>query len=252
MSSVAEIAPEPAWRHLPPALASLAVHLIAWILPLLLFTAGWPSAMPLLIQGASALFLSRAYGLPVWWQGINALFFPLAWLVTQAEIEPVWFLAGFFLLALTSWGSLKTRVPLYLSSQQAVEQVAARAAQGARVIDLGCGLGGWLSGLHASRPDLHLAAVEMAPLNWLIARLRLGRLGPVRLGSIWDEDLSRYDIVYAYLSPAPMSRLWDKVVKEMRPGSLFISNTFAVPACAPDEMVELHDLSQARLLIWQR
>jgi hypothetical protein len=37
----------------------------------------------------------------------------------------------------------------------------------------------------------------------------------------------------------------------MRPGTLFISNTFTVPGVAPDEVVELDDLTHARLLIWR-
>ena len=49
-----------------------------------------------------------------------------------------------------------------------------------------------------------------------------------------------------------MPRLWEKVRREMRPGSLFISNSFDVPGFPPDETVELHDLSRARLLVWRR
>jgi SAM-dependent methyltransferase len=239
-------------RRLPPALVALLLQLAAWLPLLPLLALAWPMAALVLMQGAAAWGLSRGFGLPIWWQAINAAFFPLAWLVVQADIDPLWFLAAFALLALTSLGSLRTRVPLYLSSQRAVEAVADLAPAGARVIDLGCGLGGWLAGLKALRPDLSLAGVEMAPLNWLVSRLRLAGQAEVRLGSLWDRDLSGYDIVYAYLSPAPMAELWDKVAREMRPGSLLISNTFAVPGQAPDQTIELHDLSHARLLIWRR
>lgn len=240
-------------RRLSPALTTLFLALAAWLPLLPLIALDWPMATLVFIEGALALLLSRWLGLPSWWQAIGAAFFPLAWLIARAGIDPLWFLAGFALLALTSIGSLKTRVPLYLSSQRAVNEVARRIdGDGARVLDLGSGLGGMLAGLHAARPDLRLAGVEMAPLNWLTSRLRLRDRATIRLGSLWDEDLSVYDVVYAYLSPAPMPRLWDKVVAEMRPGSLFISNTFAVPGVEPDETVELNDLSHARLLIWRR
>jgi SAM-dependent methyltransferase len=239
-------------RRLPPALSSFLLLAAAWLPLLPLIAMGWPLATLVLVQGALALLLSRWLALPSWWQAINAAFCPLLWLVAQADIHPLWFLAGFALLALTSLGSLKTRVPLYLFSRQAVAAVAARAPEGARVLDLGCGLGGWLAGLHALRPDLRLTGVEMAPLNWLASRLRLGGRADIRLGSLWDVDLSRYDVVYAYLSPAPMARLWQKVETEMRPGGLFISNSFGVPGSEPDETMDLDDLSQARLLIWRR
>ncbi len=243
----------PSRRALPPAALAFLLLLAAWLPVLPLLALGWP--LPLLVvgQGLLAALLSRWFGLPGWWQLINLLFCPLAWLAANSGIDRRWFLAGFALLAITSLGSLKTRVPLYLSSRRAVEEIAKRLPDrpGVRVIDLGCGLGGLLMGLAATRADSRLNGVEMAPLNWLVSRLRLGRKANIRLGSLWREDLAAYDVVYAYLSPAPMAQLWDKVRREMRPGSLFISNSFAVPGVAADETVALHDLTDSRLLIWR-
>lgn len=215
---------------------------------------GWPLAWAVAMQSGIALMLSRWQGLPGWWQLINLLFCPAIWLTQDSGIDPTWFLFGFVLLALTSLGSLWTRVPLYLSSRRAVAEVTAQLPErpGIAVIDLGCGLGGLLKGMAGKRPDVRLHGVEMAPFNWLVSRLRLGRKADIHLGSLWQVDLSAYDVVYAYLSPAPMARLWDKVCQEMRPGSLFISNSFAVPGSEPDETVELHDLNDSRLLIWRR
>lgn len=240
-------------RALPPAALAFLLLSAAWLPLLPLLALDWP--LPLLVvgQGILAALLSRWFGLPGWWQLINLLFCPLAWLAADSGIDRRWFLAGFALLAITSLGSLKTRVPLYLSSRRAVEEIAKRLPDrpGVRVVDLGCGLGGLLMGLAATRADSCLNGVEMAPLNWLVSRLRLGRKANVRLGSLWREDLAAYDVVYAYLSPAPMAQLWDKVRREMRPGSLFISNSFAVPGVAADETVALHDLTDSRLLIWR-
>lgn len=162
-------------------------------------------------------------------------------------------MVAFFALAFTSLGSLRTRVPLFLSSRQAVAALAQciPARPGLRVMDLGCGLGGPLAGLARLRPDLVLHGVEAAPLNWLISRLRLDGRARIHLGSLWDEDLARYDVVYAYLSPAPMARLWDKARREMRPGSLLISNSFAIPGVAPDRVIALDDLGRTRLLLWR-
>ncbi|MDP2832366.1 MAG: class I SAM-dependent methyltransferase [Pseudomonadota bacterium] len=251
----------PMLQRLPPALLALGAQLVA----LLAVTAtavalresgsGLPSGLPLplwiALTGLAAALLSRWLGLPTWWQIINLVFIPLLWLTLQSGIDPLWFLAGFALLALTSLGAIRTRVPLYLSSPRAAVALAERLPENARVLDLGCGLGGPLSRLGTLRPDAALDGVEAAPLNWLIARLRLLGRAQVRLGNIWDTDLSGHDVVYAYLSPAPMPRLWQKARAEMRPGSLFISNTFTVPGVEPDEVVELHDLSHARLLIWR-
>ena len=208
-------------------------------------------ALASLITGFLAGGISRWLAQPPWWQAINLGFVPLFAVVLQFEIEPLWFLAAFVLLALTSLGTIRSRVPLYLSSPRAAQVLAARLPENGRLLDLGCGLGGPLARLHQARPDAILHGVEAAPLNWLIARLRLAGCARIRLGTLWRSDLSGYDVVYAYLSPAPMPRLWDKARAEMRPGSLFISNSFAVPGEQPDEVVELNDLSNARLLIWR-
>jgi hypothetical protein len=244
-------------QRLPPALLALAAQVVALLalagmaLALRESGSGLPLPVWIALAGLGAALLGRWLVLPAWWQVINLAFVPLLWLTLQSEIHPAWFLAGFALLALTSLGAIRTRVPLYLSSPRAAAALAARLPEHAQVLDLGCGLGGPLARLSALRPDATLSGIEAAPLNWLIARLRLLGRAQIRLGSIWDTDLSSQDVVYAYLSPAPMSRLWQKACAEMRPGSLFISNTFSVPGVEPDQEVELHDLSQARLLIWR-
>jgi hypothetical protein len=247
----------PLLQRLPPALLALGAQIVALLalaaaaVALRESGAGLPLPVWIALAGLGATLLSRWLGLPAWWQVINLAFLPAIWLALQSEIDPAWFLAGFALLALTSLGAIRTRVPLYLSSPLAAEALATRLTDHAHVLDLGCGLGGPLARLGTLRPDVTLHGVEAAPLNWLIARLRLRGRAQIRLGDIWDTDLSAYDVVYAYLSPAPMPRLWQKARAEMRPGSLFVSNTFAVPGVEPDQEVELHDLSHARLLIWQ-
>ena len=56
--------------------------------------------------------------------------------------------------------------------------------------------------------------------------------------------LAQYDVVFAYLSPAPMKRLWRKARAEMRRGTVFISSTFAVPEQSPHQTVQVDDLHQ--------
>jgi SAM-dependent methyltransferase len=105
---------------------------------------------------------------------------------------------------------------------------------GLRFLDLGAGIGSVLHPLARERPDGHFTGVENAPATWLIGRLRTAGLANCdwRWGDIWRTDLAAYNVVYAFLSPAPMAALWEKVRQEMRPGSLFISNSFAVPDVA--------------------
>ena len=255
-------------REGSPALAALLAHLpgLAIAAALTVFGAGIGLPWLILVVSVIAALLAWHWRLPPWWRYINLFFLPLLGLTLylhggNGSINPDWYLAAFVLLGLTSIGAIKTRVPLYLSSPRAADELARRLPAGGRLIDLGCGLGGPLARIHKRRPDARLAGIEAAPLNWLISKLRLrasGARADIRLGNLWNVNLANYDIVYAYLSPAPMARLWDKALLEMKPGSLFISNTFAVSdidaGFDADEIVEIAkpgDLAPARLLIWR-
>ena len=70
-------------------------------------------------------------------------------------------------------------------------------------------------------------------------------------GDFWRTDLARYDVVYAYLSPAAMPRLWAKARREMRPGSLLVSNGFEVPGVPAGRVIPLGDAMRSTLHVWQ-
>jgi len=57
-------------------------------------------------------------------------------------------------------------------------------------------------------------------------------------------------VVYAFLSTEPMSRLWQKVAQEMRPGSVFVSNSFQVPDVEPTSVVVVNDSRQTHLYFY--
>ena len=57
--------------------------------------------------------------------------------------------------------------------------------------------------------------------------------------------------MYAFLSPEPMPKLWEKIVNEMPSGSVFISNSFAVPNVTPDDIWQLPDARQTILYLYR-
>ena len=94
----------------------------------------------------------------------------------------------------------------------------------------------------------------MAPLPFLLSWLRaaLGaRSCRISWGDFHDLDLGRYDVVYAYLSPAAMHELSQKAKREMRAGTLLISNSFAIPGVPPLLTVATGAGDEARLLLWR-
>jgi len=181
------------------------------------------------VAGAAAAAAGIALRLPFWWPPL-LLALPLA---AQGALDlglaPRWHLAAAAALWLVFGLTARTSVPLYLSSRRELEALASLVPHGARVLDAGCGLGSALAALADASPRARLEGVEAAVLPWLAARLRARGRWRARLGSLWRADFGRYDVVYAFLSPAAMPKLWAKARAEMRPGALLVSNRFEVP-----------------------
>lgn len=183
----------------------------------------------------------------------------------ELNVPSGYFLAAFLLMLAVYWSTFRSQVPLYLSSKRVrhtLEELLPSAelspsggmGKNFTFMDIGSGMGGVLTHLSSVRPDGLYFGVENAPLPYLLSSLRL-RLGnhhncQVLWGSLWDCDLAPYDIVFAYLSPVPMEQLWNKVKREMRPGTLFISNSFAIPEHPPQYSIELDDTHHSTLHIW--
>jgi SAM-dependent methyltransferase len=199
--------------------------------------------------------VGKLVGLPRWWMPINLTLAPAAGALLDAEIPPPLFLAAFCVLYLVNANAWRERVPLFLSSGRAANIVTSLlpAGGGFRCIDLGCGTGSLLADLARMRPDGRYDGVELAPLPFAVARWRAhrNRSVQVRWGNFWHADLSRYDVVYAYLSPVPMPKLWRKARREMRAGSLLVSNGFCVPGVAPTHTFATGDRTRSTLYVWR-
>lgn len=237
--------------------AQLAALLLAYLLVFLIaavFGRQFPLLLIAALQGGIAALLSRYLGMMAWWLPIQLLFAPALVMVLSFEIVPSWFLLGFLLLLAVYWNVFRTQVPLYLSSRAAWRALAdvLPAKPDVRLIDLGSGLGGLLGFLSDVRPHGHYVGIEAAPLPFVLGWLRLrGKNCDMCYGSFWRCDLSSYDVVHAYLSPAPMAELWRKVSAEMQPDSLFVSNTFAVPGVIPTKTVQIDDFHASTLYIYR-
>lgn len=251
----------PSAKGVAPGLKALLVQLAAVLLWLMLgapllerFEISLSPLQDALYVGGMAGLLGWAWQLPRWWLPINFLFVPGLVAMHGLALAPHWYLAAFALLLLVYWSVAGTRVPLYLSSRKAWQAVAERLPPSAVVADLGSGLGGLLRFLAQQRPDCRFVGMEIAPLPFLLSWLRMRFCSSryeLRWGSLWHADLQAFDVVYAYLSPVPMADLWHKIQHEMRPGTLFISNTFQVPGVEPSEVVQLDDLHRSRLYIYR-
>jgi len=248
-------------RRMPPIFLAALAQLLAFALTgVVMFSfrlMGFElDIIPVLaMQSILAVAISYLMGMPSWWLAIQAIFIPAVATVLAWSIAPAWFLAGFVLLALIYGRTYTTQVPLYLSRQRVwlAIQHQLPQANGLRVLDLGSGLGGLVHHLADVRPDSHVSGIESAPLPCWISKLRMMNRpnANIEWGDFWHTDLSGYDVVCAYLSPVPMPALWQKVKREMRPGTLFISYRFPIPGVMPSQVVEMNDLGQTELYVWR-
>jgi hypothetical protein len=247
-------------RRLPPVVLALLLQGAAFLLVLLLARfsplALTPLAIALLVGACAALF-SHLAGQARWWIPIQFVFAPAQVAMLAVKVTPTLYLAIFLILLVVYWSTFRTQVPLYLSSRKiwnALELLLPKqeASKNFTFMDLGCGIGGVLTHLAKARPDGVYHGVEAAPLPFLLSWLRIRGKNNchVQWGSLWDCDLAQYDVVFAYLSPVPMDELWQKARREMRPGTVFISNTFAVADHPPQLTYSVDDLHHSTLYVW--
>lgn len=213
----------------------------------------YPYWLLVLIQAVVSSAVSCKFGLPCWWRWIQ-FFLPIGlYIGVLIEFNPIWALILFVLVWLIFSNAFKERVPLYLTNNTTREalKTLVKRKRNIRFLDLGCGLGGNVAFMSQQKSVIESHGVETAPVPYIISKFITSfRGGRTFAMDIWKTELAYYDVVYAFLSPEPMPRLWEKVKDEMLPGSIFVSNSFAVPNIEPSEIWELSDERKTILYIY--
>ena len=221
-----------------PLVAGLQITLLQWAV----------------VQGAIALRIATLTGAARWWLPLHLVFVPgIVWAGGIGVPPSAWGLA-FIVLAAIYGGTFRTQVPLFLTGESVRARLAELLApdRSLRFVDLGCGLGSVITALKRARPECEFHGVELAPLPYLVSRYRARRAGcRVERRDLMGIELSSFDVVYAFLSPAPMPALWAKAQREMRPGSLFVSLAFSVSGVAPQAVIAASSRERHTLYVWR-
>jgi len=238
------------------ALGVQVIVLVALALLRMLIPFQTPILLWVSLQAVGAAAVGRIWLPGAYWTLFQiALPTALAWQAGHAV--PLWVYPTLLaILLLIYGGGIFDRVPLYNSGLPAWEALVELIPENenTKFVDLGAGLGGPLSFIATRRPMAVLLGVESSPLVWLIGRLRTMRFlhrCSFRLGNMWKTDLRDADIVFAFLSPAPMTALWAKARREMRPNALLISHSFEIPGQTPINKIPLPGKKDAALLIYR-
>lgn len=211
----------------------------------------------LFFQSLLSLIVTRWLKLAWWWCLIQPLF-PWAVALMQFLALPSWlYLALFLGLLMIYWSTYRTQVPYFPSPRSSwltLEQFLPKDRP-FTFVDIGSGLGGLVLYLSKKYPLASCQGVEVAPLPWLISAVRQNFAGCSAQFS-WSSyerlDFSKFDVVFAYLSPAAMEALWQKASTEMRLGSRLVSFEFGIAGVAEQASFEVHHgLPQVRqLYVW--
>jgi SAM-dependent methyltransferase len=188
------------------------------------------------------------------WKVMNSVL-PVSLASSLALPLPGWvFLAPFLALLATYAPALWTRVPYFPTSRAAYPLILAELPPDRpfTFIDIGCGMGDLLLFLKRHRPHGQFIGIEIGVVPYLVSKIKAitrggGRI-EVRFQSVYTTDLSTLDYVYAFLSPAAMTQVWNKAYREMRPGSTFITNSFEAPVAASYQ-VKIKDHRQGVLFV---
>ncbi len=208
-----------------------------------------------LLQAVVATVYSYWAGMAKWWRWIHFFFPVTVWLMSGLQLPNSVYLVGFVITLALYWTTFRTQVPFYPSRPAIWRQVAAVIPQGRplRVVDIGSGLGDLSMYLAQLRPDCLIEGVEIAPLPWIISKLRakLKQSRAVfRMEDYHALNFADYDVIFAYLSPAAMPALWEKAKSEMCVGSLLISYEFDIEGVLPTEVIE-SDGRAEKLFVWR-
>jgi len=243
--------------RLPAALGALASQVAGLGAVLVAVRAGWlaPEPWPLAFaQGAAACAAAIALRTARWWWPVHLFFGPLVVGALRLGLPSWAYLAAFVALALVYGSSYRTQVPLFLTNRRTAAAVAALLPpRRLSILDIGSGTGAVLRPLARARPDCRLRGIESSWAPHWIACWRSRGMPNLAFerGDFFAAPWSQYDVVYAFLSPVPMPRVWAKAVAEMKPGSLLVSNSFPVPGIEPAQVVDVDDRRATRLYCYR-
>ena len=232
-----------------PAVRALLIQLISFFFAFVLLPSIWLTLdirnnilFTSLLQGVIAMSLSYCRQMAPWWWPIQFIFPCALALTLPLQIPSGFFLAAFIFLLGFFWTIFRTQVPFYPSNPKvwdSIEKLLPHDRQ-IRMIDIGSGLGSLILTLATRRPESAFTGIELAPLPWLISRLRAAfkkSSAHFIRGDYQHRSLAGYDVVFAYLSPAAMPALWQQAAREMKPGTLLLSYEFSIPQARPNLII---------------
>jgi hypothetical protein len=146
------------------------------------------------------------------------------------------FLIGAAIALVLSLNSLinlfRDKVPYVSTPQWAIDWIGqhTKLADGATLVDIGCGDGRVLIGLKKYLSHVTMIGYERQWWPWLLAQWKTRGTGVmVRRKSFYDADLSNVDVVFCFLIHAVMPKVERLLKSKLKPGATVYSYGFWFP-----------------------
>lgn len=124
-----------------------------------------------------------------------------------------------------------------------------------RVVELGSGWGTLALQIAKHLPLCSVVGYENSPVPYWVSQLLRVILGVSNVAfyraDFYKIPLSDFDGVVCYLYPGAMEKLSEKFESELRPGTLIVSHTFALPGWEPERVVEAPDLYRTKIYVYR-
>ncbi len=200
-----------------------------------------------------AFFISLFLNLPYGWVTFNTAILPSIILYEGFGLSSLLLVTLMIITTLLYLPTLWTRVPYYPTSHETYQAISDLIPnlKSLKFMDIGCGNSSLLIYLSRKHPEVLYYGTEISPLAYFISKIRTFSKKNIFIEykSFWSLNFKEYDIVYCFLSPTPMQKLWIKIENEMKKDSIFISNSFEVPAM-PAKTIQINDKRKCRILLY--
>lgn len=124
------------------------------------------------------------------------------------------------------------------------------------IVDLGSGWGTMVLQLAKKFPHCQIIGYESSPIPYYFSKVwrLIDKSSNVKIyrKNFFKVDLSNASLIYCYLYPGAMKNLEPKFMKELKPGTMIFSNTFAIPGWEPLHISTVKDLYNTRIYMYMK
>jgi len=153
-----------------------------------------------------------------------------------------------------SWKNGISPMPSSQAQKKTILKLMPKDIKGC-IYELGAGFGTLAFALADSFPHCKIKAYENSPLPYFFCRLRQFIFPRGNLtffcSDFYLADLQDAKASICYLYPGAMKNLRGKFLRELQPGAVVISNTFALPGLTPINTQKINDIYQTKIYLYE-